>query len=279
MPILLLILTAISFVLVRAVGKNASSTAQWPRWNSALANISQTMLYCQIGALVVGTFLRLWQPGWLLHGILAWGFRHAAYALVGVAFLRGLLAPRRNSDGKFSPLLALVLAGGLQCLILLASLALLSLPPSGEQVITAATSDRMKLAPYAYAKYLADRLIPDGARDITLYFIAGDWLGGGSAELRCNCTPEELQAFAAKNDYAFQADSITLNANPATSASWNDDRIAETWRRFHPQENQLEPPQYPQNFLAYNFIYGNGGGHSFLYDVETQTLYAFYAHN
>ncbi|MBR4125048.1 MAG: hypothetical protein IKR13_02485 [Victivallales bacterium] len=284
---LLLILTVFSGLIGIAINSSAilpaaPEDAQLApsRWHTGCVRASKTLLFVQVIIVILDVVTKFCDPNWPLlfrTGLLI------VYLPVFSAFVWGLLAPRKYSDGKlrtsFSHLLRQTTYCGIQCAILFVSYSFFFFSQaSHEYTIQADTRNHANFRTSGAGR-LADQLVPDGARDITLYFQPGDFLGGGKAELRCICTQEELQAFAAKNNYDFQAESITKNANPQTGSSWDIDCIHFTWKRFHPEDDPLAPPEYPSNFLAYNYRYGNGGGFSFLYDVEAQTLYASYDHN
>ena len=288
MLIFLLILTVFSGLIGIAINSSATLPAAAPdgkqpappRWHTGCVRAAKTLLFVQAIIVVLAVVTKFCEPNWPLlfrTGLLI------VYLPVFSAFVWGLLAPRKYTDGKlrtrFSHLLRQTTYCGIQCAILFVSYSFFFFSQaSHEYTIQADIRDHANFRTYG-ADRLADQLVPNGARDITLYFQPGDFLGGGKAELRCVCTQEELQAFAVKNNYDFQAESITKNANPKTGSSWDIDCIHFTWKRFHPEGDPLAPPEYPSNFLAYSYRYGNGGGFSFLYDVEAQTLYASYAHN
>ena len=289
--VLLLILTAISCafsIVIRGSGRSSLALEgvpqEKPRWHSGIVRASIAMLFCHIGVFAASVLLNLCNPDWLVrHRILVGAF-WIIVAIPTLVFLWGCVSPRKYQDGKrragLSHLVGITIACGIQGLLLLIAFGLVYIFPgaSSECVIQTATRDTKIFRAYRAAA-IADRLIPDNAQDITLYFNPGDWLGGGHAELRCNCTLEELQAFAIKQGYVFQSESIKTNANPTTGSSMDGDHIRVAWMRFHLEGSDFAPPEYPREFLAYNYRYGNGGGLSFLYDVPNRTLYATYAHN
>ena len=283
----LLILTALSGLLWALIAHSAGlpavpegTTPKSPRWHTGFVRAAKMLAICQVGSLILLILLMIFKPNYML---LFWPIL-LPYLAVVIVFVWGLLAPRQYSDGKdrnrFSHLLSLFFVCGLQSLLLFISLCGIFLFQNMTHtfIIRGATRTETPFSRFGGgAQWLADTMVPDGAKDITFYY-NGSFLGS-AAELRCICTKEELLAFAEKNDYSFQSESITKNANPQTGSSWDIDCIHFTWKRFHPEDDPLASPEYPSNFLAYNYRYGNGGGFSFLYDVESQTLYASYDHN
>jgi len=94
---------------------------------------------------------------------------------------------------------------------------------------------------------------------------------GAFADMRCKVSMEGLMVFAKKSSYEFQSESIEKNAcTNGPEVSFIDD----VWRKYNPGD-----VPYPTKFLAYNFIRGNCGGYSFLYDVDNETLYATFGSN
>ena len=289
--VLLLILTAISWVFSIVIGGSGRSSlasegapSEKPRWHSGIVRASTAIFCCHIVVFAASVLLNFFRPDWLVrHRIMVGVFWFIVSSPI-LVFLWGCVSPHKYQDGKrrtgLSHLVGITIACGIQGLLLLIAFGLVYIFPgaSSECVIQTATRDTNIFRAYRAAA-IADRLIPDNAQDITLYFNPGDWLGGGHAELRCTCTLEELQAFATKQGYAFQNESIKTNANPTTGPSMDGDHIYVAWMRFHPEGSDFAPPEYPTEFLAYNYRYGNGGGLSFLYDVPNRTLYATYAHN
>jgi hypothetical protein len=255
-----------------------------PRWHSGIVRASTAIFCCHIVVFAASVLLNFFRTDWLVRHRIMVGVFWIIVSSPILVFLWGCVSPRKYQDGKrrtgLSHLLGITIACGIQGLLLLIAFGLVYIIPgaSSECVIQTATRDTKIFRAYR-AEAIADRLIPDNAQDITLYFNPGDWLGGGHAELRCTCTLEELQAFATKQGYAFQNESIKTNANPTTGPSMDGDHIYVAWMRFHPERSDFAPPEYPTEFLAYNYRYGNGGGLSFLYDVPNRTLYATYAHN
>ena len=123
-------------------------------------------------------------------------------------------------------------------------------------------------------KWLIKKLVPEGAREIE-YFHHPSVFRGEYAFVRCSCTQEELQRFAAKHGYEFQGEDMTRNANP--DGAKNGYSIEPAWRHFYPDFATCPP--YPEKFLAYNYIFRNHGGTAFLYDVEKGMLYARWSSN
>ena len=289
--VLLLILTAISWMFSIVIGGNGRSSlaserapSEKPRWHSGIVRASTAIFCCHIVVFAASVLLNFFRPDWLVRHRIMVGVFWIIVSSPILVFLWGCVSPRKYQDVKrrtgLSHLVGITIACGIQGLLLLIAFGLVYIYPgaSSECVIQTATRDTKIFRAYRAAA-IADRLIPDNAQDITLYFNPGDWLGGGHAELRCTCTLEELQAFATKQGYAFQNESIKTNANPTTGPSMDGDHIYVAWMRFHPERSDFAPPEYPTEFLAYNYRYGNGGGLSFLYDVPNRTLYATYAHN
>ena len=289
--VLLLILTAISWMFSIVIGGNGRSSlaserepSEKPRWHSGIVRASTAIFCCHIVVFAASGLLNFFRPDWLVRHRIMVGVFWIIVSSPILVFLWGCVSPRKYQDGKrrtgLSHLVGITIACGIQGLLLLIAFGLVYIFPgtSSECVIQTATRDTKIFRAYRAAA-IADRLIPDNAQDITLYFNPGDWLGGGHAELRCTCTLEELQAFATKQGYAFQNESIKTNANPTTGPSMDGDHIYVAWMRFHPEGSDFAPPEYPTEFLAYNYRYGNGGGLSFLYDVPNRTFYATYAHN
>ena len=134
----------------------------------------------------------------------------------------------------------------------------------------------------AEASFLVDSMVPNKATDIRLHlsYSRGGFMGGPKdrfgglgafADMRCRVSMEGLMEFAQKRSYEFQSESIKKNActnGPEVSF------IDEAWRKYNPGD-----APYPAKFLAYNFIYANCGGYSFLYDVDNETLYATFGSN
>ena len=281
----LLILTALSGLLWALIAQSAGlpavpegTTPKSPRWHTGFVRAAKMLAICQVGSLILLILLMIFKPNYML---LFWPIL-LPYLAVVIVFVWGLLAPRQYSDGKdrnrFSHLLSLFFVCGLQSLLLFISLCGIFLFQNMTHtfIIRGATRTETPFSRFGGgAQWLADTMVPDGAKDITFYY-NGNFLGY-DAELRCTCTQEELLAFAEKNDYVFQSESIELNARTGQKEG---DWISRTWCRFHPNhEENFFPAEeiYPKNFLAYNYRFSNFGGYSFLYDVESQTLYANYS--
>ena len=134
----------------------------------------------------------------------------------------------------------------------------------------------------AEASFLADSMVPNKATDIRLHlsYSRGGFMGGPKdrfgglgafADMRCKVPMEGLMEFAKKSSYEFQSESIEKNAcTNGPEVPFIDD----VWRKYNPGD-----VPYPTKFLAYNFIHGNCGGYSFLYDVDNETLYATFGSN
>ena len=138
-------------------------------------------------------------------------------------------------------------------------------------------------AKLAEANFLVKTMVPTNATDIWLRLSytrrgfmgsPGDYFDGFGADawLRCRVGKEGLQEFAKMNDYVFQSESIKKNF--CTNGPDNVSFIDLTWRQHNPKDTP-----YPTNFLAYNFIWPDCGGYSFLYDVDNETLYGEYGSN
>lgn len=138
-------------------------------------------------------------------------------------------------------------------------------------------------AKLAEANFLVKTMVPTNATDIWLRLSytrrgfmgsPGDYFDGfgAAAWLRCRVGKEGLQEFAKMNDYVFQSESIKKNF--CTNGPDNVSFIDLTWRQHNPKDTP-----YPTNFLAYNFIWPDCGGYSFLYDVDNETLYGEYGSN
>ena len=282
---LLLILTIFSGLIGIVINSSATLPAAPegeqpapPRWHSGCVRASKTLAICQVGSLILLILLKIFKPNYMLPYWLVL----LPFLAVVIAFVWGLLAPRKYSDGKdrtrFSHLLSVSCVCGLQSLLLFIGLCgILFFQNMGHTfIIRGATRTETKFSRFGGgAQWLADTMVPDGAKDITFYY-NGSFLGS-DAQLRCICTKEELLAFAEKNDYSFQSESIELNARTGQKeGAW----ISRTWREFHPSHKEyflVAEEEYPKNFLAYNYRFSNFGGYSFLYDVESQTLYANYS--
>ena len=133
------------------------------------------------------------------------------------------------------------------------------------------------------ASFLADSMVPNKATDIRLHlsYSRGGFMGGPKdrfgglgafADMRCRIPMEGLMEFARGRSYDFQSESIGKNA--CTNGPTNVTFIDEVWRKYNPGDIP-----YPKEFLAYNFIYANCGGYSFLYDIGNETLYATFGSN
>lgn len=143
--------------------------------------------------------------------------------------------------------------------------------------------------------FLARKLIPEGAQELTFIYRPGFLSFGASVKMRCRVTPQELQAFAKYNGYKFQGES--LHRNSCDDGPADCDFIHITWNYFNKSDANIPPlnvsfmphslkqhdhttyTPYPKKFLAYSYRRGNCGGETFLYDVRTQTLYADWSSN
>lgn len=134
----------------------------------------------------------------------------------------------------------------------------------------------------AEASFLAESLVPGKATDIRLLlsYQRGGLMGGPKdrfgglgayADMRCRVSMEGLLEFAKEMSYEFQSESITKNADTNGLALTHVDDV---WRRSNPGDIP-----FPKKFLAYNHIHACCGGYSFLYDVDSETLYATYVSN
>ena len=133
---------------------------------------------------------------------------------------------------------------------------------------------------------VTDRMIPPKATDIRLTFrpgIMGNALGA-SAYLRCRVKKDALLEFGQRQGYRFRSDSYTKNDCP--DGPQDVDFIHMVWSRYAETETafpdgtarRMAKP-YPKDFLAYNYRRASCGGHSFLYDVKAETLYADWSSN
>ena len=143
-----------------------------------------------------------------------------------------------------------------------------------KDVVVQAASYEETISQDTRGKWLIKKLVPEGAHGIE-YFHHPSVFRGEYAFVRCSCTQEELQRFAAKHGYAFQGEDMTQNANP--EGAKNGHSIEPAWRHFYPDFATCPP--YPKKFLAYNYIFRNHGGTAFLYDVEKEILYARWSSN
>ncbi len=120
---------------------------------------------------------------------------------------------------------------------------------------------------------LEQRMIPRGATDIK--FFHKPRIPGTYAYLKCSCTMEALKEFEFSQQYAFQGDNLFKNTDPDNPEDVNAIQLA--LEHFHAEE--ADNLRGLKNFLAYNCIHRNGGGLAFLYIVDKQILYGWYAHN
>ena len=141
-------------------------------------------------------------------------------------------------------------------------------------VVVQAASYEETISQDARGKWLIEKLVPQGAREIE-YFHHPGLFRGEYAFMRCSCTQAELKEFAATHGYVFQGEDMTRNAN--SDGAKNVLFISPAWQHFFP-DYKTAPP-YPKKFLAYNYIFRNQGGTTFLYDVEREILYASWSSN
>ena len=120
---------------------------------------------------------------------------------------------------------------------------------------------------------LEQRMIPRGATDIEFFHKPG--IRGAYAYLKCSCTKEALKEFEFGQQYEFQGDNLFKNTDSDNPQDVN--AIHQTLEYFHVDE--ADNLRELKNFLAYNCIHRNGGGLAFLYIVDKQTLYGWYASN
>ena len=123
------------------------------------------------------------------------------------------------------------------------------------------------------ARHLAESLIPERATNID--FVYRPSFRGGYAYLKCSCTQEALRAFEAKQGITFIENDDRTNANPDGPKEAGGIEMA--WRYYYPDNNTR--PDYPKNYLAYNYVFRNYGGRRFLYDIDQQVLYACWSSN
>ncbi len=122
------------------------------------------------------------------------------------------------------------------------------------------------------ANWLKERMIPKGAKDIEFFHESGF---GSTACLKCSCSQESLKEFAMEQGYDFQGENLRKNSDPDNPGDIGGCHTA--LEHFHAEEaNGLHEIK---NFLAYNNIHRNGGGFAFLYLVDRQILYGWYAHH
>ena len=86
---------------------------------------------------------------------------------------------------------------------------------------------------------------------------------------------EALKEFEFGQQYAFQGDNLFKNTDPDNPEDVNAIHLA--LQHFHAEE--ADNLRELKNFLAYNCIHRHGGGLAFLYIVDKQILYGWYAHN
>ncbi|MBO4619297.1 MAG: hypothetical protein J5654_04230 [Victivallales bacterium] len=169
---LLLILTIFSGLIGIAINSSVTLPAvpegeqpAPPRWYSGCVRASKTLLLVQVIIVILAVVTKFWEPNWPLlfrTGLLL------VYLPVFFAFVWGLIAPRKYSDGKiqtrFSLLLRRTIYCGIQCAILFVSYSFLFFSQaSHEYTIQADTRDQANFRTYG-AGLLTDQLVPDGAR-------------------------------------------------------------------------------------------------------------------
>ena len=120
---------------------------------------------------------------------------------------------------------------------------------------------------------LIAKMVPNDATDIEFFHRPG-WRGA-YAYLKCSCTEEGLKAFGLPKGYDFQVDDMSKNADPANPTVATPFRMV--LEHFHAEE--VDRLHELKNYRAYKCIHRNGGGFAFLYLVEKQILYGWYASN
>ncbi len=117
------------------------------------------------------------------------------------------------------------------------------------------------------------RMVPEDATEIEFFHRPG--FRGAYAYLKCSCTEEGLKAFGLSQGYDFQVDDMSKNADPANPTVATPFRMV--LEHFHAEET--DRLHELKNYRAYKCIHRNGGGFAFLYLVEKQILYGWYASN
>ena len=129
------------------------------------------------------------------------------------------------------------------------------------------------LAASKSSKWLMARMIPEDATEIEFFHRPG--FRGAYAYLKCSCTMEGLKAFGLSQGYDFQVDDMSKNADSANPTTATPFRMV--LEHFHAEET--DRLHELKNYRAYKCIHRNGGGFAFLYLVEKQILYGWYASN